>query len=162
MPTMAYVARRPKGRFEIRESVHTPKGPRSRSLATFTELDDVVLARAAAAATSPFVADEVRASARRAGATIAPSAADDFGRRLLRELRAGQPLSPGLRRLLIDALRDERAPRLDAGDSIADWVGASANERGAALRDLLTLTDRLPQPLRRRSTLTYPRLATRE
>ena len=159
---MAYVARRPKGRFEIRESVHTPKGPRSRSLATFTVLDDDVLGRAAAASTSPLVADEVRASARRAGATIAPSAANDYGRRLLRELRAGHRPSPGLRRLLLDALREERAPRLDAGDSIADWVGASADERGEALRDLLALTDQLPQPRGRRTALTYPRLDSRE
>ena len=43
---MAYVVTRPRGRFEIRESVHTDKGPRARSLASFTELSDEVLARA--------------------------------------------------------------------------------------------------------------------
>ena len=40
---MAYVVARPRGRFEIRESVHTPKGPRARSLANFAHLTDEVL-----------------------------------------------------------------------------------------------------------------------
>ena len=50
---MAYVVARPKGRFEIRESVHTPKGPRARSLANFPELtDDVLATRPSAGETS--------------------------------------------------------------------------------------------------------------
>ena len=63
---MAYVVARPKGRYEIRESVHTPKGPRARSLANFTQLDDEVLARARERATRPFDPDAVRAAAERA------------------------------------------------------------------------------------------------
>ena len=63
---MAYVVARPKGRFEIRESVHTPKGPRARSLASFTRLTDEVLATASGRATRPFDAEAVRASAARA------------------------------------------------------------------------------------------------
>jgi hypothetical protein len=65
---MAYVVARPKGRFEIRESVHTPKGPRARSLANFTRLTDEVLARASGRASRPFDGDAVRASAARAAA----------------------------------------------------------------------------------------------
>jgi hypothetical protein len=65
---MAYVVARPKGRFEIRESVHTPKGPRARSLANFRELSDDVLARARQRATRPFDADAVRAAAARVAA----------------------------------------------------------------------------------------------
>ncbi len=65
---MAYVVARPKGRFEIRESVHTPKGPRARSLANFSELTDDVLARARQRARRPFDADAVRAAAARAAA----------------------------------------------------------------------------------------------
>jgi hypothetical protein len=64
---MAYVVARPRGRFEIRESVHTPKGPRARSLANFAELSDEVLATARRRASRPFDADAVRSSARRAG-----------------------------------------------------------------------------------------------
>ncbi len=65
---MAYVVARPKGRFEIRESVHTAKGPRARSLAGFTRLTDEVLATAGRRATRPFDAEKVRASATRAAA----------------------------------------------------------------------------------------------
>ncbi len=63
---MAYVVARPKGRFEIRESVHTPRGPRARSLAGFTQLTDEVLAAASRRAIRPFDAEAVRASAARA------------------------------------------------------------------------------------------------
>ena len=63
---MAYVVARPRGRFEIRESVHTPKGPRARSLANFTRLTDEVLAKASRRASRPFDGEAVRASAARA------------------------------------------------------------------------------------------------
>ena len=44
---MAYLARRPSGAVQIRESIRTPDGPRSRTLATFTgTLDDSVLDQA--------------------------------------------------------------------------------------------------------------------
>ena len=62
---MAYVVTRPKGRFEIRESVHTPLGPRARSLANFATLTEDVLKRARRRAVRPFDAAAVRASAAR-------------------------------------------------------------------------------------------------
>jgi hypothetical protein len=65
---MTYVVARPKGRFEIRESIHTPAGPRARSLAGFTVLTDEVLAKAARRAQRPFDPVTVLASGRRAGA----------------------------------------------------------------------------------------------
>lgn len=65
---MAYVVARPRGRFEIRESVHTPKGPRARSLANFAHLDDEVLDRARRRASRPFDTEAVRAAAERAAA----------------------------------------------------------------------------------------------
>jgi hypothetical protein len=68
---MAYVVSRPKGRFEIRESVHTPKGPRARSLANFSHLSDEVLTRARQRASRPFDTDAVRAAAARAAAARA-------------------------------------------------------------------------------------------
>jgi hypothetical protein len=67
---MAYVVARPAERFEIRESVHTTKGPRARSLANFGILTDQVLAVAAGRAERPFDARAVLASARRAGARV--------------------------------------------------------------------------------------------
>jgi hypothetical protein len=68
---MAYVAARRNGRFEIRESVYTAKGPRAHSLASFEVLSDEVLARAEGRAVRPFDADAVIASGRRAGAEVA-------------------------------------------------------------------------------------------
>ena len=63
---MAYVVARPKGRFEIRESVYTPKGPRARTLANFEELTDKVLDTARLRASRPFDLDAVLASAEKA------------------------------------------------------------------------------------------------
>jgi hypothetical protein len=65
---MAYVVTRPKGRFEIRESVHTPKGPRARSLANFARFSDDVLELARKRASRPFDCEAVRAAAQRAAA----------------------------------------------------------------------------------------------
>ena len=66
---MAYVVARPRGRFEIRESIHTPKGPRARTLANFEELTDKVLETARLRASRPFDPDSVRASALKAAAS---------------------------------------------------------------------------------------------
>jgi hypothetical protein len=68
---MAFVVARPKGRFEIRESIHTSKGPRARSLANFSRLTDDVLETARRRATRPFEPKAVRASARKAGSAVA-------------------------------------------------------------------------------------------
>src|ERR1700687_4471424 len=47
LPTM-FVVRRPADRWELRESTLTPSGPRSRTLATFRELDDQTIRHATA------------------------------------------------------------------------------------------------------------------
>jgi hypothetical protein len=67
---MAYVVARRSGRFEIRESLHTANGPRSRTLAGFGVLTDDVLAAAARRAQRPFDAEAVLRSGRRAGARV--------------------------------------------------------------------------------------------
>ncbi|HWD53432.1 MAG TPA: hypothetical protein VG412_13605 [Acidimicrobiales bacterium] len=67
---MAYVVVRPGGRFEIRESVHTSRGPRARSLANFAVLTDEVLAVSAERATRPFDIQAILTSAGRAGAPV--------------------------------------------------------------------------------------------
>jgi hypothetical protein len=68
---MAYVVARNGGRFEIRESLHTPSGPRSRTLAGFFGvLTDETLTAAAARAQRPFDAEAVIRSGRRAGARV--------------------------------------------------------------------------------------------
>jgi hypothetical protein len=111
---MAYVVARPKERFEIRESLHTPEGPRARSLAGFDVLTDVVLAKAARRAQRPFDVGAVLASARRAGAPVTVGAgaeADDprerfvaASRRMARALQRPplRPVDPGA--ALIDLL----------------------------------------------------------
>ena|ERR1700689_4491697 len=101
---MAYVVTRPKGRFEIRESLHTPDGPRARSLAGFDVLSDIVLAKAARRAQRPFDAGAVLASGRRAGAPVTVGTggeADDArgrfvkaSRRMARGLQRSRPLMP--------------------------------------------------------------------
>jgi hypothetical protein len=67
---MAYVVGRRNGRFEIRESVHTSKGPRSRTLAGFGVLTEDILTAAARRAQRPFDAEAVIRSGRRAGARV--------------------------------------------------------------------------------------------
>ena len=105
---MAYVVSRPRGRFEIRESVHTPKGPRARSLAGFALLTDQVLATAGRRASRPFDVEAVRASAARAGAPTPRHESPDTrrfvesSRRMARSLERVPP--PAARRDPGDAL----------------------------------------------------------
>ena len=87
---MAYVVARPKGRFEIRESLHTPDGPRAHSLAGFEVLSDEVLTKAAQRAHRPFDVGAVMASGRRAGAPMtarAETRADDARERFVEASR---------------------------------------------------------------------------
>ena len=67
---MAYVVPRRNRRFEVRESLHTPRGPRARTLASFGVLTDEILATAAAKAERTFDVQAVLASGRRAGAPV--------------------------------------------------------------------------------------------
>jgi hypothetical protein len=156
---MAYVVRRPGDRWEIRESVTTPNGPRARSLASFRTLDVAVLDRAERAAVTRFDRPNVVAAARRAGAPIEAPAADRLARDLLLELRAGRLPKPGLRTVLDERLSRVGPPAVvDDPESAAQWIGVSDEERGQALRELVELGDRLPPPKRRR--LRFPPVAS--
>jgi hypothetical protein len=113
---MAYVVARRGGRFEIRESFHTSKGPRSRTLAGFGVLTDDILDAAARRSQRPFEAGSVIRSARRAGARvqIATSGADRARDRFLvgsksMASRLGQSLPIGA--------------RPDAGTSLLELLG---------------------------------------
>ena len=157
---MAFVVRRPRGRFEIRESQWTPDGPRARTLATFRALTPAVLDKAVQGAVRPFDRSSVLASARRVGAPVDPPAEEVAARRLAGAVDAGASLPPGLRRLLVDRLEAAGPlPTLEAGDGIAEWLEVPAERRGEALRDLLDLGDRLP--VRRRGPLQFPGLSAR-
>ena len=156
---MTFVVRK-GGQFEVRESRATPDGPRATTLATFRVLDDATLRRARARAERPFDPDAVR---RRARAVGAPTAAPDVvlaARGLLVELDRGATVPVALRRQLLGRLEPPpTAADPDIGDGLEDalaWVGATDDDRGRALRDLLALTDRLPA--RRPAALRFPRV----
>jgi hypothetical protein len=164
---MAFVVPTKAGRFEIRESRNTPRGPRSRTLASFKELDEAVIekARERAEGKRP-TAEELRAAALRAGAPVAPHPADQAARDLLSRLAKSEAPSPMLRRLLIDALEnpdrsdrpaDAEATVSSSARSVSEWIGASLRDRADTLEDLLLLADALP--LRRRAAdIGFPRL----
>lgn len=163
---MAFIVPTKRGNFEIRESHSTPAGPRSRTLASFKELTDETIEKARSRAAKPPSADQLREAALRAGAPVAPSPVDRAARDLLGKLAKAQRPDPMLKRLLLDALANEdRSDRptnpdatvSDAARSVSEWVGASPQERGEVLEDLLLLADALP--LRRRpETIGFPSL----
>lgn len=125
---MAYVVVRPRGRFEIRESVHTPKGPRARSLANFSQLSDEVLARARQRATRPFDVATVRAAAQRAAAgrevpasCPGPIAAPRHRHPETRQfVEASRRMARELERV------PEPSARRDPGDALIDLLGVVA------------------------------------
>jgi hypothetical protein len=157
---MAYVVSRPNGAWEIRESQRTDQGPRSRTLASFRELKPEVIETARSLSAGDLDPEELRESARRAGAPVADARAEAAAGELLRRLSQGEQLRPELRRLVADAVRatgaDPATPS-DTARAAAAWLGADAAERGRALRDLLLLADRFPAG-RRRPRAPYPRL----
>ena len=114
---MAYVVARPKGRFEIRESVHTPKGPRARSLANFAHLDDEVLDRARQRASRPFDTAAVRVAAARVAANATVRHRRPETRRFVeasRRMAHSVAQVPG------------QAARRDPGDALIDLLGLVA------------------------------------
>jgi hypothetical protein len=162
---MAFVVATKTGGFEVRESRSTPDGPRSRTLASFTELDDATIEKARARAAKPPSPDQLREAALRAGAPVAGEAVDEAARELLGLVGNGKRLDPMLRRLLVDALTREDASRSaqpssnvsDAARSAAEWIDTGPRQRGETLRDLLLLADALPVRLRS-AEIGFPRL----
>jgi hypothetical protein len=161
---MAFVVATQRGRYEIRESQHTSKGPRSRTLASFKELSDDVIEKARARASKPLSAAEVERAARKVGAPGARDPIDRAARELIAELGKGRHLDPTLRRLLIDLLEKndlddhETRPATDAERSVAEWMASTPQERGNTLFDLLLLADALPHGGRVGKALEFPLL----
>lgn len=154
---MAYVVRRPGGRWELRESRATVSGPRSRTLATFGELTPDVVERARRRSSSELTAAEVRQAAARAGAPIATDPVARASAELLRHLSPASQPPPAHRRLLRNALAPSQDPPTDAERAVAPWIGVDLEVRGEALRELLLLADRIPKP-GRRSGPAFPKL----
>lgn len=161
---MAFIVPTKRGKFEIRESHSTPKGPRSRTLATFSELNDEVIEKARARATKPPPAEHLRKAARRAGAPVAREPVDRAARELIAELAKGHRLDPSLHRILLDLLGDgvsegaSPPPDNEAARAVAEWMAATPVERGRALVDLLLLADAIPSRGHRDKPLQFPRL----
>jgi hypothetical protein len=163
---MAYLVRRSPDRIEIRESRLTPRGARSRVLTSFDgALTRDALERAAARATRPFDAAALARRARALGVAVSERSREPEARALLARLRRDDPLDPALAAALRRALA--RLPEGEAPEPLAEvveWVGASAAERGAALRELLDLYGRIetsrPAP-RRRAKARFPRFSSR-
>jgi hypothetical protein len=148
---MAFVTTGRSGAFEVRESRSTPTGPRSRTLATFRELDAPTIQKVLDRAEKAPTREELVHAALRAGATVAARPADTAARKLLRALARGDRPEPKLRRMLIDALSGE------GSSSAAEWLGTTLEERGDALKDLLLLADAVPIRSRPK-TIGFPRL----
>jgi len=158
---MAFVTPTSKGKFEIRESQSTSKGPRSRTLATFEELNDRVIEKAQKRASKPLDPELLRNAARKVGAPVELEPADRAARQLIAELGKGNELEPRLRRLLTTMLSDgPKAAIAPAGPSqaVAEWMTATPKERGKTLVDLLLLADALPHGGRKDKPLRFPRL----
>ncbi|MBM3658423.1 MAG: hypothetical protein FJW95_02830 [Actinobacteria bacterium] len=151
----------PVRRFEVRESVVTDRGPRARSLVTFTELDEVAMAKARARALRPFDDTEVTAAARRLGApVVVESAVERHARALLAELRRGNRPPPVLAALIVRALGV--TPEIDDNvEAAAEWIGVDDGPRGEAIADLLDLADAMPAGARRSDQPSFPRIESR-
>lgn len=161
---MAFVVPTRKGSFEVRESHSSPRGPRSRTLASFRELTDEVIRKARERAADPPSAEELRNAARRAGAPVARPPIEQAARELIAELAKGQRLDPTLRQILGELLergyRESRepSPANEAARAVSTWMAATPEERGRALVELLLLADALPSGGRKGKPLEFPRL----
>ncbi len=157
---MAYVTPRSNEAWEIRESRLTATGPRSRTLATFKTLTPEILERARARSSKPLDAEELRRTARRAGAPVAPSAGDRASAELIAELAAGRGPRPALTRILLGALQGAGNEPADNGEAAAAWIASTPRRRGETLRELLLLVDHLPRR-RARERERFPRIESK-
>ena len=89
---------------------------------------------------------------------VARAPIDRATRELIAELGKGEHLDPGLRTHARRSARRGREPRSagDAVHSVAEWMSATPEERGAALVDLLLLADALPHGGRVGKPLEFP------
>jgi hypothetical protein len=157
---MATILARPDGRFEIRESVARPGGPRSVTLAIFRELSTDVLRRAGHKATRPFDESAIKQRALGLGVPwIGPSGARDARRVLARIAQGDVPNS------FVDALRASRPTGVgelpDTIPPMLQWLDKDDFARGEAVRDLMRFGDRIMRSggRARSGPLTYPILA---
>jgi hypothetical protein len=157
---MAYVVPRRNRRFEVRESLHTPRGPRARTLAGFGVLTDEILATAAAKAERPFDVHAVIASGRRAGAPVmamigAAGSAGAGGADSAQSTTGTEPVTGGSANRFVESSRRMAL-------SLGQAPTARQTDPGTALIDLLGFADAVTrgQPTRRFEPLAFPVLRT--
>jgi len=121
-------------------------------------LTDEVIADASARSASGLDPAGLRRAALRVGAPLREPAADRAAVALLRELGEGRRPRRALEGLLAGSVSRERPIISDEARSAAEWLGASLEERGEALRDLLLLGDALPPG--RTGDLAFPPLGS--
>lgn len=163
---MASLVPRAGDRYDLRETLATPAGPRSRTLATFrAPLTPEVLDRAARRALRPFDRAAIVARAAALGVAVSERREDRPARALLAQLRRGEPIDPTLATILREQLAALPAPAASPRFAdVAEWVGASGEQRGAAIRDLVRVADRVVRSraaVRTRPKSSYPRFSSR-
>lgn len=159
---MASIIERDDGRFEIRESIRTADGPRSRTLAIFRALSSEGLDHAEARASRPFDREAVREEAVERGVPWVGTEVASSVREVLAAVEDGTRPPPVLAVVLREVLDEHAAEELpDSIPPVLEWIGRSDTDRGRALRDLLRLADRLGRSGRRaREDLCYPRVSS--
>ena len=158
---MAFLVARKDGRFEIRESVATPAGPRARTLASFRELDDDVLDRAATNARRGLDRAAIQERAAQLAVPRTTDRASRAARSLIAELRWGRRPAPALIRLLRDELPADPRPTPDTIEQAVEWIGKTDRQRGEAIADLLNFGDALPRR-EREPRSRFPRIRSSE
>jgi hypothetical protein len=152
-------------RYEIRECIVTPQGPRQRSLVSFRDvLTPEVLDAAEAKAHKPLDRARLTERAKAMGVPVTEQRHHPEARQLLATLQRGGELEPTLVQLLKTALArlDARAIPAHLVDA-AEWIGQPERERGLALRGLLRTADRILRsrpPLRTPEPEVFPRFSS--
>lgn len=159
---MATVIKRSDGRIEIRESLATARGPRSRTLAIARELTDEVIEHAAERARKPIDRDELIERAGRLGVHLGRRTQADVVARLVERVRA-DALWPTHAKAIQTVLRDvEHGPLPHHLEAMTEWMGTDDGTRGNALVDLLKLSEatmqHYPESQRAREPLRFPSL----
>ena len=159
---MAYLVQRRDGRVEIRESVSTAAGPRSRTLASFRgPLSPEILQRAVRRAGRPFDPETLIARAGTLDVPVTDRPQNRVVRKLIARLRQGELIDPVLVTILMEALAAVPAAPVPAAlAEVVEWIGQSDARRGDALRGLLRVADRIVRargPVRTRPRKRFPR-----
>jgi hypothetical protein len=137
---MATIICRRDGRFEIRESVATVRGPRSTTLAIFSELSSDVLKRAGAKADRAFDAAAIKRRAEELGVPWSgPTSVADV-RHVLARVAANEvpPAFLAALKKVTSTVEVSLSPTIEP---MLHWIDKDDDERGRAVFELIELGD---------------------